>query len=271
MSVKTGSFTIDNAQKLSHAYIVASTDRQQALALAEDIAAAAVCRGSGSLPCGECRACKKVYSRNHQDVIYVEREENDSGTKKRDLTVNVLRAVVGSAHLIPEEAPRKAYIFTEAELMNISAQNAALKLLEEPPRHCILILCALSAEMLLPTVRSRCTELVVNPPLRVDGSECFENARRYLELVAKGKSAELWAFCFETGKSFKVPDTMEFVSCINECIADTMCGRLDNPGLSLEKLLSLRELMVRCGEYLSCNVGPKHILGLLSTAILEED
>ena len=49
-------FTVQDASRLSHAYIIASPSRGEALRLAGRIAAAAVCRGSGALPCGHCRA-----------------------------------------------------------------------------------------------------------------------------------------------------------------------------------------------------------------------
>ena len=66
-------FTIRDAKRLSHAYILSSPDREACLALAEEIAAAAVCQRETDAPCGQCRACRAFKSngdaRNGREAV----------------------------------------------------------------------------------------------------------------------------------------------------------------------------------------------------------
>ena len=65
---------------------------------------------------------------------------DDKGRPKREIMVDQVRAMAADASILPNEAERKVYVIHEAELMNESAQNAALKLLEEPPAWVVFIL-----------------------------------------------------------------------------------------------------------------------------------
>ena len=151
-------FTIRDAQRLSHAYILSSPDRAACLNLAGQIAAAAVCERGTDAPCGRCRGCRKARSGVHPDIIHVRREEG-----RQFLSVDQIRAMTADAYVLPNEAARKVYILDEADKMKTpEAQNAALKTLEEPPAGVIFLLCAENAGALLPTVRSRCVELSTN-------------------------------------------------------------------------------------------------------------
>ena len=142
--------------RLSHAYLISAPDMQAALAQVGELAAAAVCTGGGKKPCHQCRACHKVAENIHPDVITIARLEDDKGRPKREIGVDQIRQLSADACVMPNEAARKVYIIREAETMNIPAQNAALKLLEEPPLGALFLLCTTNASQLLPTVRSRC-------------------------------------------------------------------------------------------------------------------
>ena len=124
-------FSFRSAEEIRHAYILASPSADASFQAAAEIAGAAVCLGRPPLPCGYCSACRKVTARSHPDIQVISRLEDDKGKKKRELTVDQIRAVSSDAAILPNEAPRKVYIFREAETMNTEAQNAALKLLEE--------------------------------------------------------------------------------------------------------------------------------------------
>ena len=127
---------------VGHAYILSSPSREDALRKAREIASAAVCLNGHDVPCGVCRGCRKAAAGVHPDIITVRRETDRNGNLRRELTVNQIREISVDAQVLPNEAPRKAYIIEEAELMNQSAQNAALKLLEEPPATVVFLLCA---------------------------------------------------------------------------------------------------------------------------------
>ena len=155
-------FTIRDARRLSHAYILSSSRQEDCLALAGQIAAAAVCQRETDAPCGQCRACRKARSGNHPDIIHVRRLSDSKGQPRRELLVEQIRQMAADAYVLPNEAARKVYIVEDADKMNPAAQNAALKTLEEPPAGVIFLLCAENPGLLLPTVRSRCVELRSN-------------------------------------------------------------------------------------------------------------
>jgi DNA polymerase-3 subunit delta' len=85
------------------------------------------------------------------------------------------------AHIRPNEAGCRVFVLADADFMTIQAQNALLKLMEEPPDHVFLILACADVQALLPTVRSRATviPMEVLPPDR-----CAEGAARLLALCA---------------------------------------------------------------------------------------
>ena len=141
-------------EKMMHSYII-SGDGDAARSRAREMAAAALCESSGAKPCRACRHCRKVFQGAfpgiHPDVALVERAADKSGKLRREITVDQIRALAVDAAVLPNEADGKVYIFPEADTMNIAAQNAFLKLLEEPPRGVMFLLCAESREKLLET------------------------------------------------------------------------------------------------------------------------
>ncbi|MFC1621618.1 ATP-binding protein [Candidatus Omnitrophota bacterium] len=99
-------------------------------------------------------ASRKIDSGNHPDVfiIYPER-------KAGSIKIEKIREMIYQASLKPYEAKKRICIVSDAEAMTLEAQNALLKLLEEPPQNHIFILTASNASALLPTVLSRCKVL----------------------------------------------------------------------------------------------------------------
>ncbi|MDO5444611.1 MAG: hypothetical protein Q4F31_03205 [Eubacteriales bacterium] len=251
----------DNADQIRHAYIIASADIETSTEAAEKIAMAAVCKGSGKLPCGVCSACAKVKKGTHPDVKIIERLADDKGKQKREITVAQVREVSADAIVLPNESRYKVYIFREADCMNTEAQNAALKLLEEPPKGVILLLCVTNPSALLTTVRSRCVELNLYGEKYRDSSY-VSLASEYLNLAAKGSAFDLWKWC-ERNNTLSVSEMAEFALCSAEMITDMLCGRKDAGGISAEKLMELEHLMEKCLGYLEVNVGVKQLFGLI--------
>lgn len=145
--------------KTSHSYIFEGTPgcgrRKTALALIQ----ALFCEFRKDDACGTCPSCRKVTSGNHVDIHGIEPLPD-----KRDISIDQLREMQRELALRPYEAPRKACIMEPAERMSVNAANSLLKTLEEPPGNAIIILLTENADMLLPTIRSRC-QLVRFAPL----------------------------------------------------------------------------------------------------------
>ncbi len=248
---------------ISQSCLITAASGEEALATALDIAAAALCTGSGSRPCRQCSHCRKVAGGIHPDVITIGRLEDDKGRLKREIGVDQIRALSADAYILPNEAGRKVYIIRDAETMNIPAQNAALKLLEEPPLGAVFLLCTTNPGQLLPTVRSRCTQINCVGEPEAQDKELEALADAYIKAVASGDRAKLYTWCC-------VNETMDsrraaaFVDCAMARLGDLLCGRKKNPSLSSRQLMKLYELLGRCAAYLRLNVGSKHIFGLLA-------
>jgi DNA polymerase-3 subunit delta' len=114
------------------------------------------CTGSGEKPCGVCPSCHKIFGGGHPDVITVDSD-------KATVPIKVIREMQADAFIRPNEGNKKVYLIPRAQDMQAPAQNALLKLLEEPPEYCVFLLMTDNAEKLLTTVRSRGVELTLFP------------------------------------------------------------------------------------------------------------
>ena len=136
--------------RVSHFYLISGPKGSGKRTLAKLLSAAILCKGA-SAPCGVCNVCRKVREDNHPDVISVTDPEHKA------VAVKIVRQAREDMYILPNESDYKIYLFPQE--LNVEGQNALLKILEEPPRYGVFILLSANPEQLLPTVRSRCTEL----------------------------------------------------------------------------------------------------------------
>ncbi len=137
---------------ISHFYLISGPKGAGKHTLAKLMAAAILCR-SENKPCLSCSPCRKVVEGNHPDFITVDDPE------KKTVPVDLIREARADMYIQPNESDYKIYLFPRAQDMGIPGQNALLKVLEEPPKYGVFLLLTDNPEKLLPTVRSRCTEL----------------------------------------------------------------------------------------------------------------
>ena len=141
-------------EKISHAYIFNGESNAGKMMLAEAFAMALQCEGHSEEPCMECRSCHQAKDHNQPDIIYV------SHDKPNVISVDDIRQQINNDIAIkPYNSKYKIYIVDEAEKMNIQAQNALLKTIEEPPVYGIILLLTTNADSFLPTILSRCITL----------------------------------------------------------------------------------------------------------------
>ncbi len=145
-------------KKVSHAYILHGEKAAGKAFIADIFARGLQCSAGEEKPCGQCKSCRQALSKNHPDIIYVAHEK--PGVISVD---EIRRQVVGDVDIKPYTGPYKIYIVPEADKMNVQAQNALLKTLEEPPAYAVIFLLADNAESLLPTILSRCVLLSLRP------------------------------------------------------------------------------------------------------------
>lgn len=120
--------------------------------------------------CGSCESCRLLEASSHPDFhpVYKELIEFTRGKHDRktpvDLPIDVIREfLIEKVSSKPTLSKRKVFVVSEAEKLNASSQNALLKVLEEPPGYCCIILLCTRLEQLLPTTRSRCQIIRFGP------------------------------------------------------------------------------------------------------------
>ena len=107
--------------------------------------------------CGKCAACTRIERGTHPDVVVL--EPGDTGTIK----IEAVRDVIDRAGFRPFEGRRRVVVIDEADALVPQAQNALLKILEEPPSASSFMLVSSLPDTLLATVRSRCPRLRFGP------------------------------------------------------------------------------------------------------------
>ena len=135
---------------ISHFYLISGPAGSGKRTLAGMLAEAILCEGSRK-GCGNCVHCRKMRSGSHPDFITVEDPEH------KNVAVKIVRQIRDDMFIRPNEAEHKIYLFSQE--LGLEGQNALLKILEEPPAYGVFLLLTDNPDKLLPTVRSRCTEL----------------------------------------------------------------------------------------------------------------
>ena len=159
-----------------HSIVITGERGQGKKVLAGYIAASVLCESGSGEPCGQCRSCRMMDRGVHPDFISAKANENGN------YQVDVIRELVSDAVIKPNEGKFKVYLIFDLDRSSstsVQLQNILLKLIEEPPEHCIIILTAATKEIFLETVISRVLCLGVLPCNDTDIIEFLED--RYLK------------------------------------------------------------------------------------------
>ena len=151
-----------------HAVLLVGPASSGKTTLALDLAAGLLCNDPDpkARPCRRCRGCRLVASGNHPDLHRLAPEGPGGQVrigKAGDPEPGTIRSLISELALLPAEGGSRVAIVEQAHRMNDDAQNALLKMLEEPPAGVTIVLCADDEECLLPTVRSRCVRIRLGP------------------------------------------------------------------------------------------------------------
>ncbi len=141
-SVKQGNFP--------HGVLVECQNSNEGEEFARFIANTLVCTGENK-PCSVCPDCIKAQGKGHPDIF----ETDGIKGKSKNFTVDAIREIRDDAFVIPNESDKKIYILKNGYNMNEQAQNAILKILEEPPSYVYFIIVTESKSTMLETVLSR--------------------------------------------------------------------------------------------------------------------
>ncbi|MBQ2686616.1 MAG: AAA family ATPase [Clostridia bacterium] len=154
-------------RRLAHTFIIEGPEKSGKTLLAKLIAASMTKNQSD---------IDKIMSDASPDVMIVDLPE-----KAKTIGVGAVREIREKAYLIPNDLDYKVFIIEKADSLTVQAQNALLKIIEEPPNETYFILLARSSSSLLPTVRSRAVLLRM---------QIFSDDEVYSYLVRTDKKAE---------------------------------------------------------------------------------
>lgn len=200
-------------QKISHAYIINGERSSGKEFIARIFAMAIQCenRQPDGNPCQQCHSCKQALSDNQPDIIRVHHE------KPNTISVDDIRTQInGDIAIKPYSSPYKVYIVNEAEKMNVQAQNALLKTLEEPPEYAVILLLTSNINAFLPTILSRCVVLNMKPVSDVQMKKYLMEEIK----VPDYKAAVCTAFARgNVGKAKELATSEEFENIKNEALS----------------------------------------------------
>ena len=139
---------------MPHALLIGGPSGSGKSTYALEIAAALNCEAKNDtkqpLPCRVCNNCRRIYSGSFPDVKLLQRSKD-----KASLGVEAVKDFREDMFLSATESDHKVYIIDDAESMTAEAQNALLKILEEPPSGVTIILLAKECDRILTTIKSR--------------------------------------------------------------------------------------------------------------------
>jgi DNA polymerase III subunit gamma/tau len=137
-------------QRLHHAFIFSGPRGCGKTTTARILAKAINCfEGLTTKPCGKCFSCQEIATGNAIDVLEIDAASNTGVDNVRDVIINTIA-------INPARDRYKIFIIDEVHMLSISAFNALLKTLEEPPKHIVFILATTELHKLPQTILSRC-------------------------------------------------------------------------------------------------------------------
>ncbi len=143
---------------VNHCYIIDGENKSGKTLIAKTFAKTLLCEEGNVNPCLKCPSCLSFESDNNPDVYYI------TNKSAKSIGADIIRDDINETVLIkPFKYKYKVYLIEDFNLLTVSAQNAFLKTLEEPPSYVVFLLMTTNYNDLLPTILSRSVILKIKP------------------------------------------------------------------------------------------------------------
>lgn len=181
--------------KISHAYLFSGSDKIGKKKVALEFIKLLNCqeKDERKKPCQICRSCREIERKSFADLTFIEPE-------KKEISISQIRNLSWKLALQSHSAIFKSVVIDEAHLMNLEAQSALLKTLEEPRGKTVIILVTAFPELLFPTIISRTERIKFSPVPKEEIKRCLEKeeipSKKIEELISLslGKPGEIFEF-----------------------------------------------------------------------------
>lgn len=237
------------AERIGHAYLFCGTRGTGKTTVAKIFAKAVNCENPGSDgPCGKCAMCQAIAKKQSMNVVEIDAASNNR--------VDDIRQVIDEVQYSPAEGKYKVYIIDEVHMLSVSAFNALLKTLEEPPSYLIFILATTEAHKIPLTILSRCqrydfkrisVETIVErlkELLDQEGVEAEERALTYIARQADGALRDglsLLEQCisFYFGQKLTYENVLKVLGAVDHSVyQETMEALIENRAQTLIEVIS---------------------------------
>lgn len=209
-------------QNRPHAWLFSGKENTGKTAFARHLAQALLCETPAGThhPCGSCASCHLFAHSSHPDFYELKPEQpadgESAGRKLLQIKIDAVRDVISQIQLTSVRGGLRVVLVYPAENMNLQAANGLLKILEEPPADAVFLLVSHNRDKLLPTIKSRCRQMVLNPP-------DYAQALAYLKEHYAGAAETLLAF--HSGAPLFEPDEDQ------DLMREELCLLLSEPRL----------------------------------------
>lgn len=234
---------IGQSKNVLHSYLFIGREGIGKKEIAKEFVKKILCINSKEDECS-CKSCTCFETNNHPDLQIINEESEI-------IKIASIREFIKSVYEKPILSEKKIFIINDADKMTKEAQNSLLKTLEEPPEYIVIILIASNADMLLTTIKSRCTKIAFEKLTTKEIKEILTEKNIPIENIPE-KMYNLFDGSIE--KAIKILENKEIYEKIEKLVESLVEENDKIDFLTKNKEIFVKEEIYEILEYLSVNL-----------------